>query len=57
MSKTLDPAINVQEQMDQVKEVSGGTEGVKKKYGVSLKKGGIVCRGQGLARSKKTRMY
>jgi len=57
MKTTTDPSANVQEQLSQVEQTSGGVEGAKKKYGVALKKGGFVCKGNGLARKKKTRMY
>jgi len=57
MKTTKDPAANIDEQLSQVNQVSGGVESAKKKYGLALKKGGFVCRGQGLARFKKTRMY
>ena len=57
MKTTTDPSANIEEQLSQVDQTSGGVEGVKKKYGISLKKGGFVCKGNGLARKKKTRMY
>ena len=57
MKKTADPSQNVAEQLSQVEQTAGGVEGVKKKYEVELKKGGMVCRGQGAARKKKFKVY
>jgi hypothetical protein len=42
MKTTTDPAANVQEQLSQIEQTSGGVEGAKKKYGVAFKKGGRV---------------
>jgi hypothetical protein len=42
MKTTTDPAANVQEQLSQIEQTSGGVEGTKKKYGVAFKKGGSV---------------
>ena len=57
MKTTTDPAANVQEQLSQIEQTSGGVEGTKKKYGVAFKKGRMVCRGQGAARKKKFKVY
>jgi len=42
MKTTADPSANIEEQLSQVDQTSGGVEGAKKKYGISLKKGGRV---------------
>jgi hypothetical protein len=52
-----DAAAAVKKQTGRVKEVSGGLEGQKKEYGLKMKKGGMACKGQGLARKKKFKVY
>ena len=47
----------IKDQLGQAKEVGLGLEGQKKKYGVSLKSGGIVSKGQKLARIKLTKIF
>ena len=42
MKTTADPSANIEEQLSQVDQTSGGVEGAKKKYGIALKKGGQV---------------
>jgi len=42
MKTTKDPAANIDEQLSQVNQVSGGVESAKKKYGLALKKGGLI---------------
>jgi len=52
-----DAAAAVKEQTGRTTEVSGGLEGQKEKYGLQMKKGGMACKGQGLARKKKFKVY
>jgi hypothetical protein len=47
----------VKEQLGQVGQAGEGIEGVRKKYGVKFKEGGIVSRGQKKARSKTTKLF
>jgi hypothetical protein len=47
----------IKDQLSQVQETSQGLEGQKKKYGVGLKSGGIVSKGQKLARIKLTKIF
>jgi hypothetical protein len=47
----------IKDQLSQVQETGLGLEGQKKKYGVKLKSGGIVSRGQKLARLKLTKIF
>ena len=42
MKTTADPSANIEEQLSQVDQTSGGVEGAKKKYGIALKKGGLI---------------
>ena len=48
---------SVSGQIAQPQKVAGGVEGVKKEAGLRLKKGGMACKGQGLARKKKSKVY
>ena len=48
---------NVRGQITQPQKVAGGVEGFKKESGLRLKKGGMACKGQGLARKKKFKVY
>ena len=58
LAKSPDPAANIKDQMTRAEQVSGGIDKFKKDKGINLKKGGIVCRGQGMAKNKKiTKMY
>jgi len=58
LAKSPDPAANIKDQMTRAEQVSGGIDKFKKEKGINLKKGGIVCRGQGMAKNKKiTKMY
>ena len=52
-----DPATLKEFRMKQAGSGGIGVEGAKKELGVNLKTGGIVCKGQGKARRKTTRMY
>jgi hypothetical protein len=52
-----DAAATVKEQTGRATEVGGGLEGQKQKYGLKMKKGGMACKGQGLARKKKFKVY
>jgi len=52
-----DPAALKEFKMQQAGSGGIGAEGAKKELGVNLKTGGIVCKGQGKARRKTTRMY
>jgi len=52
-----DPAEMKKFRMRQAGSAGIGAEGAKKELGVNLKRGGIVCKGQGKARKKTTRMY
>lgn len=47
----------IQEKLGGAQEAGQGIEGVRKKYGVKFKDGGIVSRGQKLARSKTTKIF
>ena len=47
----------ISEKLDEAKDVAGGLEGQQKKYGIRFKLGGIVSRGQKLARSKLTKLF
>ena len=47
----------IKDQLGQAKEVGLGLEGQKEKYGLSLKSGGIVSKGQKLARIKLTKIF
>ena len=47
----------IQDQLSQAQETGQGLEGQKKKYGVSLKSGGIVSKGQKSARIKLTKIF
>ena len=55
--KSPDAAATVKEQTGRATEVGGGLEGQKEKYGLRMKKGGMACKGQGLARKKKFKVY
>ena len=58
LAKSPDPAANIKDQISRAEQVSGGIDKFKKEKGINLKKGGIVCRGQGMAKNKKiTKMY
>jgi len=48
---------NVSGQVAQPQKVAGGVEGFKKESELRLKKGGMACKGQGLARKKKFKVY
>ena len=52
-----DAAASVKEQTGRATEVSGGLEGQKEKMGLKMKKGGMACKGQGLARKNKFKVY
>lgn len=47
----------IQEKLGQTQEAGQGIEGVRKKYGVKFKEGGIVSRGQKSARPKLTKIF
>lgn len=47
----------IKDQINQPNEVAAGLAGQQKKYGVKFKLGGIVSRGQKLARSKLTKLF
>ena len=52
------PSANIKDEVSRAQQVSGGIDKFKKDKGLKLKKGGIVCRGQGMAKNKKiTKMY
>ena len=52
------PAGQIKDEVSRAQQVGGGIEKFKKDKGLALKKGGIVCRGQGMAKNKKiTKMY
>ena len=52
-----DPAQLKEFELKKARSAGIGAEGAKKEIGVNLKSGGIVCKGQGKARKKRTRMY
>ena len=56
---TMSPNISgmVQEETSKASQVGKGLEGQKEKYGLRMKKGGMACKGQGLARKKKFKVY
>ncbi len=47
----------IKDKLGEAGEVSAGLAGQQKKYGVKFKLGGIVSRGQKLARSKLTKLF
>jgi hypothetical protein len=52
------PAGQIKDEVSRAQQVGGGIEKFKQDKGLKLKKGGIVCRGQGMAKNKKiTKMY
>ena len=58
LAKQPDPSANIKDEMSRATQVGGGIDKFKKDKGINLKKGGIVCRGQGMAKNKKiTKMY
>ena len=58
LTKLPNPAAQVQDEVSRPNQVAGGIDKFKKDKGINLKKGGIVCRGQGMAKNKKiTKMY
>ena len=58
ITKQPDPSANIKDEVSRAQQVGGGIEKFKKDKGLTLKKGGIVCRGQGMAKNKKiTKMY
>jgi len=58
LTKQPDPSANIKDEVTRAQQVSGGIDKFKKSKGINLKKGGIVCRGQGVAKNKKiTKMY
>ena len=58
LAKQPNPAANIKDEVTRAQQVSGGIDKFKKDKGINLKKGGIVCRGQGMAKNKKiTKMY
>jgi|TARA_A100001391_G_C5029314_1_gene267928 hypothetical protein len=58
LTKQPNPAAQVQDEVSRPNQVAGGIDKFKKDKGINLKKGGIVCRGQGMAKNKKiTKMY
>ena len=58
LTKQPNPATQVQDEVSRPNQVAGGIDKFKKDKGINLKKGGIVCRGQGMAKNKKiTKMY
>jgi hypothetical protein len=56
---TMSPNVSgmVQEETSKAGQVGKGLEGQKEKYGLRMKKGGMACKGQGLARKKKFKVY
>ena len=56
---TMAPYVSgmVQEETSKAGQVGKGLEGQKEKYGLRMKKGGMACKGQGLARKKKFKVY
>lgn len=56
---TMSPNVSgmVQEETSKAGQVGKGLEGQKEKYGLQMKKGGMACKGQGLARKKKFKVY
>lgn len=57
INKGTNAQTQVQEKIGQTQEAGQGIEGVRKKYGVKFQSGGIVSRGQKLARSKTTKIF
>ena len=57
INKGTSAQATVQEKLGVTQEAGQGIEGVRKKYGVKFKDGGIVSRGQKLARSKTTKIF
>jgi hypothetical protein len=58
LAKQPNPSANIKDEVTRAQQVSGGIDKFKKDKGINLKKGGIVCRGQGMAKNKKiTKMY
>ena len=58
LTKQPNPSANIKDEISRPQQVSGGIDKFKKDKGINLKKGGIVCRGQGMAKNKKiTKMY
>jgi hypothetical protein len=57
IKKGTDAQLSIKEKLGSTEEAGQGIEGVRKKYGVSFKEGGIVSRGQKKARSKTTKLF
>lgn len=58
LAKQPNPSANIKDEVSRAEQVSGGIDKFKRDKGIRLKKGGIVCRGQGMAKNKKiTKMY
>ena len=58
LAKQPNPSANIKDDVSRAEQVSGGIDKFKIDKGIRLKKGGIVCRGQGMAKNKKiTKMY
>ena len=58
LAKQPNPSANIKDEVSRAEQVSGGIDKFKRDKGIKLKKGGIVCRGQGMAKNKKiTKMY
>ena len=58
LTKQPNPSANIKDEVSRPQQVAGGIDKFKKDKGINLKKGGIVCRGQGMAKNKKiTKMY
>lgn len=57
IKKGTDAQLSIKEKLGSTEEAGQGIEGVRKKYGVNFKEGGIVSRGQKKARSKTTKLF
>jgi len=58
LTKQPNPSANIKDEISRAQQVGEGVDKFKKNKGINLKKGGIVCRGQGMAKNKKiTKMY
>jgi hypothetical protein len=58
LTKQPNPSANIKDEISRPQQAAAGVDKFKKDKGINLKKGGIVCRGQGMAKNKKiTKMY
>ena len=58
LAKQPNPSANIKDEVSRAEQVSGGIDKFKRDKGIRLKKGDIVCRGQGMTKNKKiTKMY